>query len=271
MVARHHNERQMPDTLYFAHANSFPASVYQKMLTALGQHYHVVYTDTIGHQDNYPVTDCWPALVEETLEAVRPHAPVHGVGHSLGGVLLLYAAVREPGLFRSLVILDSPLFNRWQASLIWLAKRLGFIDRLTPGGDTRKRRDRWASTEMVHEYFQRKTIFARFDPDCLRDYADHGTVATSNGERQLKFRPAIEHRIYCTLPHNLAHCERHLCVPALYLAARDGGVLGKTSLTWMQKRLGIQIDSQPGSHLFPLEQPLATAERIHHAVQSMRP
>ncbi|TDR82013.1 alpha/beta fold hydrolase [Paludibacterium purpuratum] len=257
----------MTDHLYFAHANSFPASVYHKMLGALSEHYTVSYTDCIGHDPAYPITDCWPRLVDQTIASVERLGvgPVWAVGHSLGGILVLYAAVRRPDLFKGLAILDSPLFSRWRALTIWFAKRAGFIDRITPGGNTLKRRNCWASTEMVHEYFGRKPMFARFDPDCLWDYARHGTVDDGQGGRQLKFHPTIEHRIYVTLPHDIAHCADNNRVPGIYLAAGEHPVLTARDQHYVRDRLGLTVGSHPGSHLFPLEQPLSTAERIRLA------
>jgi alpha-beta hydrolase superfamily lysophospholipase len=102
-----------------------------------GQHYQLGWLDCIGHDPHYPVTDCWPHLVDETIAVLsRYRQPVIGVGHSLGGYLLFYAAIRAPELFKALVILDSPLMGPRRAALIWLAKKLGLIARITPGGNT---------------------------------------------------------------------------------------------------------------------------------------
>lgn len=263
----------MTEDLYFAHANSFPASVYRKMLTALSAHFRICHTDTIGHDPAFPVSDCWPRLVDETVAAVERcgNGPVWGVGHSLGGVLIYYAAVRRPDLFRGIAVLDSPLFSPWRARSIWLAKRLGFIDRFTPGGNTLKRRDCWASSQMVFDYFQRKSMFARFDPDCLRDYAELGTVDDGQGGRRLKFRPEVEHRIYCTLPHDIGRHADRLQVPGLYLAAGDAPVLGARDLRYVRERLRLKTASQAGSHLFPLEHPLDTAATLEATFRRLGP
>jgi pimeloyl-ACP methyl ester carboxylesterase len=261
----------MTEHLYFAHANSYPASVYHKMLGALAGDYTVAYTDRIGHDPHFPVTDCWPFLVDETIAAIERLAvgPVWAVGHSLGGVLVAFGAVRRPELFKGIVLLDSPLMSRQRALGIWLAKKVGFIDRVTPGGNTLKRRDCWASVDMVHEYFARKPMFARFDPDCLWDYARHGTEDDGQGGRRLKFRPAIEHNIYVTLPHDIARYADSNRVPGLYLAASEQPVLGARDLRYMHERFGLEVDRMPGSHLFPLERPLETARRIRQAFRDI--
>lgn len=234
------------------------------MLERLGERHRVGYLDAIGHDPAYPVSDCWPYLVSESIHFIERHydGPVFGVGHSLGGFLMFYAALARPELFKGIIILDSPLFGPRRAFGVWLAKKLGFIDRVTPGGNTLKRRDNWASVEMVRDYFARKPMFARFDPDCLSDYALHGTEPTPDGGRRLKFRPTIEHAIYCALPHDFPRHRGRLTAPAMLLAGSGSDVLGESDLSYIRKHYAIGVEFQDGSHLFPLERPLATAEHI---------
>lgn len=249
--------------VYFAHANGFPAGVYHKMLSYLSTQCDLGFIDTVGHSKVFPVTDCWPYLVDETLHYITQHydAPVFGVGHSLGGILLLYAAVRCPHLFQGLIILDSPLLRPSRSFAVWAAKKLQIIDRFTPGGNTLRRRDCWVDTMMVYDYYERKAAFARFDPDCLMDYAVYGTEPHSEG-RRLKFRPVVEHSIYCTLPHNFPKYRHSLCVPTTFIAGSESDVLTASDFRWMQRHFPIMLDEQPGTHLFPFEHPVETAQRI---------
>lgn len=252
--------------LHFGHANSFPASIYRKLHQRLGEHgYQVGYLDTIGHDPAYQVTDCWPQLVDETLAYMDAHyrEPVLAVGHSLGGAILCMAAIREPQRFHRLIVLDSPLLGPRSALVIWLAKRLGLIQRITPGGTgTLRRRDNWASVASVYDFFARKPVFNRWDEDCLRDYAQFGTVDNGAGGRCLKFRPAVEHAIYETLPHDAWFQRGKLKVPLDYVVAAQGSAVRAHDLAFMRRHLAARVVSQPGSHLFPLEHPLETADLI---------
>ncbi|SCK22134.1 alpha/beta fold hydrolase [Vogesella sp. LIG4] len=252
--------------LLFAHANSFPSSIYRKLHQRLAEHgYEVGYLDTIGHDAAYPVTDCWPQLADEMLAymAANYREPVLAVGHSLGGAVLFLAALREPQRFRQLIVLDSPLLGPRTGFLIWLAKRLGFIQQLTPGGTgTLRRRDNWASTTSVYDYFARKPAFARWDPDCLHDYAQYGTEDNGDGGRRLKFRPQVEHAIYETLPHDAWFKRGKLQVPLSYVAAGQGSAIRPHDLAFMHRHFAADIHVQRGSHLFPLEHPLETADLI---------
>ena len=253
----------MDKTIHFAHANSFPAPMYRQLHAVWQQAgYEVGYLPCSGHDPRYPVSDGWPQLVDEMLAFMqaRYHGPVHAVGHSLGGILLFLAAIRAPARFRSVVLLDSPLLSPQRAFGIWLAKRLGFIQNVTPGGTgTLKRRDNWASVASVYDYFARKAAFARWAPEVLHDYAELGTEDNGQGGRRLLFRPQVEHDIYGTLPHHYWQLRGQLQVPMHYVAGAGSDVTGPSDLAFMQKHFGARIHWHPGSHLFPMEQPQASA------------
>ena len=57
--------------------------------------------EKFGHDPKYPVTDNWPHLVEQLADFARERVkraggPVFLVGHSLGGVVAIRAAVQRP-------------------------------------------------------------------------------------------------------------------------------------------------------------------------------
>lgn len=262
----------MKEIVHFAHANGFPASVYRKFLDTLAEQYQIGFLDMAGHDPAYPVSDGWSGLVDECIRHIEHyHRPVIGVGHSLGGVLLFFAAIRRPELFRALVILDSPLFGPWRSRAIWFAKRLGFIQKITPGGNTLRRRDSWPSVKQVREHFAGKPIFARFDPDCLSDYAEHGTLPDGQGGRRLKFRPLVEHLVFQGLPHDVPRQRGRLKVPALLVVGQHSGLLRPADLTFIKRHFGMKITQQAGSHLFPLEHPEETARRIMGQLPGLLP
>ncbi|RXZ42559.1 alpha/beta fold hydrolase [Crenobacter cavernae] len=256
--------------LHFAHANGFPAPVYRKLIDRLGERYDVGYIDAVGHDSRYPVTDCWPNLVDETVHFIeaRYPEPVIGVGHSLGGLLVLFAALKRPELFKSLVILDSPLFGPWRARGLLMAKTFGMIDKVTPAAQTRRRRAEWPSVEAARHYFSTRRLFAELDPQCLDDYAEFGTVE-QDGVRKLRFEPEIEYRIFRGLPHNYHRYRGLLQVPAAYIVGSRTHVVGESDLAFMRRHFGMSVLTEEGTHLYPLERPLETAERIHAALAGL--
>jgi pimeloyl-ACP methyl ester carboxylesterase len=253
-------------SLHFSHANSFPAGSYRQLFGHLATDYDIGYIETLGHDPAFPVTDCWPALVAESLRYIerRYAEPVIAVGHSLGGFLSFLCAIKRPELFRAVVLLDSPIFSRQVSTMLWLAKRLGFIERLTPGRGSRTRRREWPSVEAAMAHFQGRGMFADFDAACLQDYVVHGTEPSPNGVR-LKFDPEVEYKIYCGLPHIFPRYRGQLTVPTGFIGGVRSRYVRPADIAHMRRYFGIRLAKFDGGHLFPMEQPAATA----HAIRAM--
>lgn len=255
--------------LQFSHANGFPAACYRKLFSGLEGDYQISYVNAIGHDPKRPVTDSWPYLVTELIEHVERHGgPVLGVGHSLGGYLTALAALRRPSLFRAIILLDSPVLDRWQGTVFKVIKRFGLADRVTPSGATLDRRDRWTSADEAYAHFRNKKAFERFDPDCLRDYVTLGTAPSPGGVR-LVFDPAVEYRIYRAFPHALGSELPRLRVPAGFICGRESAEARRIGLAATRRHFRlVRIE---GGHLFPFERPETAANAIRDmAAELMR-
>jgi len=191
----------MSQHVFFTHANGFPSATYGKLFAALAPEYAVAHLPQHGHDPRFPVDDNWQNLVDELIHHLEQQPePVWGVGHSLGGVLHLHAAMRCPHLYRGVVMLDSPVLTRADRWVIRAAKRFGFIDRLTPAGRTLGRREEFTDLDTARSYFAGKTLFRGFDPDCFDAYLQHGLQQVGDRLR-LRFDPATEISIYRGVPH----------------------------------------------------------------------
>jgi pimeloyl-ACP methyl ester carboxylesterase len=257
----------MSDTLFFAHANGFPSATYGKLFAALEPDYRVHHLEQHAHDPRFPVNDNWENLVAELLYHLETlDEPVWGVGHSLGGVLHYHAALRRPELYRGLVLLDSPLLTLPDRWLVRAAKRFGFIDRLTPAGRTLGRREAFTDHAEAQAYFAGKRLFRRFDPDCLDDYVRHGLTPCEQGLR-LKFDPATEIGIYRSVPHSNPGRAPHLAVPLAMVRGQHSRTVLPHQIRQVRRMPRGESLSLPGGHMFPLEQPQATAELIRGLFQ----
>ncbi len=265
---RHLDLSRSHPPLHFAHANGFPSACYAKLLGLLAADYGVGFLATSGHDPRYPVSDGWPGLVDELIASIRTRgrAPMIGVGHSLGGYLMLLAAARMPQLFRCVILLDAPLLGRFRGSALQFIKHIGLVDRVTPAGRTRNRRSQWPSQGAALAHFRRKPLFQRFDPDCLLDYVRFGTRSTPGGF-ELVFDPAVEYQIYRTLPHDITEAARDLAVPAGLIAGRDSDIVARLGLA--QSRRFLRVQQIDGGHLFPLERPWEAALAVRNMARSL--
>ncbi len=258
-----------PATLVFAHANGFPAGTYRTLLDewrAAG--WNVLAPPKLGHDPSHPVESGWRRLRDELIAFIEREAggaPVQLVGHSLGGYLSLMAASRRPELADGVVLIDSPVLAGWRAHSVRVVKATGLIGRVSPGRVSRRRRDHWPSAEDARRHFAARHVFARWAPEVLDDYVASGLEPDpERGGVRLAFRREIETRLYNTLPHDLGmllHRHPPRC-PVAFLGGTQSVEVRQVGLVATRAVTRGRIEWIEGTHLFPMEQPRATARAV---------
>lgn len=232
--------------------------------------------EKLGHDSRYPVTNNWPNIVEELADFTRPLVEKSGekvffVGHSLGGILSTLCASQYPELAQAIVLLDSPVIGGWRAQALKAAKASGIVGNISPGKVSQRRTQVWPSSQAAYDSFKSKRAFARWDDACLRDYIEHGTFDNEEGERQLAFDRRIETQIYNTLPDHVEPTLRRR--PLQCLAAFIGGLQSEEL-----KQTGTELTAKfthgrmlwiDGTHLYPMEKPVATAALIEGTLSAI--
>ena len=260
--------------IVFSHGNSFPAGTYRVLFEAWRAAGYTVHAlDKIGHDPAYPVTSNWPRLRDQLIHFIETEVapPAFLVGHSLGGMLSLMVACKRPDLVRGLVLLDAPVISGWRAHSLHVVKATGLISRWSPGRVSRTRRREWPSRRAVHEHFAAKRSFARWDPRVLADYVKSG-FARRGSQTVLAFDRDIETRIYETLPHHLGPLLRRypLQCPLAFIAGSQSREMQQVGLALTRKLAGERCVWTPGTHLFPMEHPDATAAEVLRLLASMQ-
>ncbi len=277
--------------IVFSHGNSFPGGTYSVLFRSLrARGFTVRAIDRFGHDPRYPVTSNWPHLVQQLADFASAEIERHGqpawlVGHSLGGFVSLMCAAKHPQLgghsVAGVVMLDSPVLGGWRAKAVALAKHTQLVGSVSPGKISRARRHQWPNADEALAHFQHKKAFARWDPQVLRDYIEHGTedADTPKGrQRVLRFDRDIETAIYNTLPHNLDRLlRRHpLQCPVAFVGGTHSEEMRQVGMTMTRKVVGPHPERLrliEGSHLFPMEKPQETAElvaQLLHGLQTAR-
>ncbi|MDO8699759.1 MAG: alpha/beta hydrolase [Rhodoferax sp.] len=267
--------------IIFSHANSFAASTYGVMFKCLkSRGFTIKAIEKFGHDEKYPVTDNWPYLVQQLLdfaqiEVEKAGEPAYLVGHSFGGFVSVMAAARAPELAHGVVLLDSPLLGGWRATTLGMMKTTQMVGAVSPGAISRQRRNSWPSQDAALEHFRHKKAFAKWDPQVLRDYIAHGTHDEGRGDekkRVLSFDRAIETAIYNTVPDNLDRLfRRHpIKCPVAFIGGRHSVEMKQVGMTMTEKITHGRIMMLDGSHLFPMEKPMATAAALEAAVLNLQ-
>lgn len=266
--------------IVFSHGNSFPASTYGVMTASLEKRgYSVKAIEKLGHDPAYPVTSNWPHMVQQLADFSAAQVKKTGqaawlVGHSLGGFLSLMCAMQHPEIggkpIRGVVLLDAPVIGGWRAAGLGLAKRTRLVSSVAPGAISRKRKHQWATQADALAHFSGKKMFARWHAQSLQDYIEHGTH-DAEGQRALSFDRAVETAIYNTLPDNLENLlKRHpLKCPVTFIGGCQSQEIRQVGMALTEKVTKGRITMLDGTHLFPMENPLASAAAVETALLNM--
>jgi pimeloyl-ACP methyl ester carboxylesterase len=188
-----------------------------------------------------------------------------GIGHSLGGVLTLWASVLHPALFRAVVLIDPVILP---PGLLWfmrMLRALGLRDRQPLVQGALRRRRTWPSRQACYAHYRDKPLFAHWSDAALGDYVKSGTRQRADGQVELAYPPEWEAHIFATAPTDVWHDVPKLQIPALVIR----GEHSKTFLPASQRRMARQLPVAAfatipdAGHLLPMERPEETGAVIH--------
>lgn len=255
--------------LHFAHANGYPPQAYTPLLETLTPQFHVVAMVTRPQwPDSNPdeVKD-WLPFVADLIQFLdeRGERNIVGVGHSLGAITTLAAALQRPDLFRALVLIDPVLFRE---RLLWgldIFRRLGLVHRvhpLIPGA--LKRRRVFTSADEMYSRYRRAPVFNRLDDRSLRAYVDSMAMPREDGQVELSFSPEWEVKVYETGPLNLWARIKDLKPPMLIVRGGESDTFFPAAAQKVKRHLPQTVihDVPQTGHLVPMEKPAEVGKLI---------
>ena len=264
--------------LHFLHANGYPPECYKPLLELLKTKYHVfgmllrpLWDDAKPEDiDNWhPLSDDLLRFLsdlgtgfdtsEKSTRSTQP-TPVIGVGHSIGAVVTLRAALRDPGRFKALVLIDPVLFVpsfmlRWH-----IVRLLGLGERFHPLiKGAKKRRRTFDDLETVFRGYRTRKIFRYMSDENLRIYIKGITQPADGGGYELVYPPEWEAQIYRTgmYDFDILRDLPNLEVPTLFIRGKETDTfLEDIAKLVKQKQPKVRIEAlEKSTHILPLEHP----------------
>ena len=251
--------------LHFLHANGYPPNCYRPLLERFAKKHQ-----TCGML----LRPLWPNTKPSEINDWRPFSEdliqmfderridsVIGIGHSIGAIVTLRAALNQPNRFRALVLLDPVLFPR-HFILEWnLLRQFGHGHRFHPFIKAAlKRRRKFDELETVFKGYRKRHIFRFFSDDNLRVLIKGLTKPEADGGYELVYQPEWEARIYYTgiwRDWDLWTGIPRLDIPTLIIRGAESDAFWKSTARQVKKiNPGITLVTLENStHLLPLEKP----------------
>jgi len=262
--------------VHVAHANGFPPGTYHPLAETLTSRYHVI---------GLPARPLWSGSRPESAPDWHPLADdlmqgldglglkgIVGVGHSLGGVLTMWAAVLRPDLFRAVVLIDPVILPPGRLWVVRLLRALRLERRLPLVQATLRRRRVWLNRRACYEHYRSKPLFATWPEASLWAYVEAGTRAADDGQVELVYPPEWEAHIFATVPADAWRAVPCLRTPALVVRGERSATFRAESLARMecqlpQARFAVIADAR---HLVPMERPAETGALVRGFLDELR-
>lgn len=262
--------------LHIAHANGFPPGTYRSLAATLTDRYHVI---------GLPARPLWPGSRPEEIADWHPLADdlirqldelglkeVIGVGHSMGGVMTLWAAVNRPDLFGAVVLIDPVILPPHWLVLARVLRRLGIPPRPSLVRRTLYRRRTWPDRQACYDYFGAKPFFANWPPESLWAYVEAGTRDRPDGGVELVYPPEWEARLFASVPTDVWRAVPKLRVPALVIRSEHSQTFFPQAQQRMERRLPHArfVVVPDAGHMVPLERPAEVGAAIRQFLETRR-
>ena len=116
MIIPFHNFGGTGSIIHFAHANAYPPGCYKQLFQPFTPTYKVIgmHQRPLWENSNPKNFKSWHQLADDLILFFEQQQlkQVIGVGHSMGGVVSIIAAIKRPELFSKLVLIDPVIFPK---------------------------------------------------------------------------------------------------------------------------------------------------------------
>ena len=259
--------------LLFLHANGYPPACYRPLLARLATSNHVMAMLQRPLWENSHPEDIrdWSPFSNDLLRFLDENessVPTTVLGHSMGGIAALRAALRQPQRFQRLILLDPVLLPPSFIALWKIALAFKFAHRLHPHIESAmNRRREFDDLDLLFERYRDRPTFKYMDGDALRAYIAGITRPKENGGYQLIYSPEWESHVYYASIWNDMELWRalpNLKVPTLIIRGAETDTFWESTARKV-KRLNPSIHVETierATHLVALERPQEVFELI---------
>ncbi len=256
--------------LIFAHANGYPPDCYVPLFQQLAD-YKILAMHQRPLWGNAGLKELkdWRPLSDDLIRFLDEQKldKATAIGHSVGGIAVLRAAINYPERFSRIILIDPVLFMPTFIRAYRLIHALGLGPKVHPLIPAAQRRRRiFDNRESIFESYRQKKVFRYFDDTALKAYIKGITCPDGDGFK-LCYSPEWEVQIYVSgvwRDMELWRALPKLSVPLHIVRGEKTDTFFEKTAQLVKKKLpSAKIVTIPETtHLLPLEKPEEVAQTI---------
>ena len=251
--------------IHFIHANGFPPGAYKTLFNNLKDDTQITnfflrplvdsQKNTINEINN------WIPFFNDFINSIKSEKNIIGMGHSIGGNIVLRAGLSHPNLFSKLVLLDPTLFIPRIIFLWSIVAKLNLQKRFHPWiNATLNRKMIYDNFDEIFKSYRKKNVFKKISDNNLKIYINSITKI-HNQKLHITYSKEWEHQIYKTgliEDYYIWNNIKNIKVPTLIIKADDSNAFMDSAAKKIDKMNSEKIKIitiKDTTHLFPLEVP----------------
>ena len=267
-------ENKKKSNLYFIHANGFLPDAYKPLFNTLNNdlNIHNFFLLDIFKSKNFKLKN-WIAYHNSFIKSIK-HEEIIGLGHSIGGNIILRSAISHPDKFKAIILLDPTLFV---PKIIFFWKIFYYLNiqkKFHPWLEsTLKRRMSYNDFDSIFNAYRKKNVFKKINDENLKIYINSLTQEKNN-TLKIKYPKEHEYTIYKTglLKDNYIWKNIYkIDIPCLIIRASDSNAFlenAANKVSKLNKKIAIKTLDDT-THLFPLEKPNTVSELINKFLEDI--
>ena len=259
--------------LHFLPGNSFTPCTYQKILNQLSDNFLIKISLLRPLWDKEPMSNFknWDIFLNDYMESIETESNIVGIGHSIGGNLLLKAAILNPKKFDKIILLDPTFFTPskilgWKIISFFNAQ--SYFNSYIKSAENKKME--YKSIKEMFSSYRKRRVFSKFSDEDLKLLIESLAI-DNNNKVNLIFDNKWDAAIYKTALINDMFIWKNiskLSTKTLIIRAENSDVFYKgTSNLVLKKNNNIHIKTiKDSDHLFPINNSNETIDLINQFI-----
>ena len=252
---------------HFFHGNGLPPDAYQSFLKAISKNHNIqsmLLRQFWKENPNSQKIKNWDMFLDDLMQYALENniENEYGIGHSMGGNLLLRSALKNKNLYKKIVLLDPTIFS---PSIIYALRIICFLNAHPLANKATNKRKVFNDFKEIFKSYRNKSVFSKIPDEQLNEYIN-SIFKKNKNKIKLSYDTNWEKEMYLTAgvrDFSIWGSLDELETPTLIIVPDTSPVLRYYASKKILKNKLVSIETLIDStHFFPLEQPVETSKLV---------